>query len=209
MAPVTATMSLIDKGLLFTVRDFFDVPQDVVAEAEAPVEVTLRLGPKMATRTFAIGRDGFVEPKELKKLRHMLRCRRSGRTHRLNQGLLEKVADLASHYQGHTIEVVSAFRYGQYAKPGSRHHEGRAIDIRVVGVPAARVRDYLWARYASGVGVGFYKEQQFIHLDHRRGTSATAWTQKHHSDSNEYNPKWSRASRRDKLVVALAGVAAE
>ena len=54
------------------------------------------------------------------------------------------------------------------------------------------------------VGVGFYRQQQFIHLDHRTDYPATAWTQKSFNALNTYKPGWSRKSRRDELVVALA-----
>ena len=204
-----ATMALISEGVAISVRDYLrvnesDVADEHVADEHASVPVTFRLGPKMASRTFSIGLDGEVAPDELKALRGMFRCRRSGRTHKINKGLFAKIADLSAHYEGHTLEIISAYRHGKNAKPGSRHGQGRAIDIRVVGVPAAQVRDYLWARYDQEVGVGFYKEQQFVHLDHRHDYPATAWTQKHHSDANDYNPRWSRPERRAKLVVALA-----
>lgn len=195
---MVATMSLIRGSVAQEIRAKFERPQE-----DQPVSVTFRLGPKMASRTFEISRDGEVDPAILKKMRRMFRCRRSGRTHRINPGLLTKIADLAEHYEGHTLEIISAYRHGHNAKPSSRHRHGRAIDIRVVGVPAAQVRDYLWARYDEEVGVGFYKQQQFVHLDHRKNYPATAWTQKRHSAENEYNPRWARSSRRSKLVVAL------
>ncbi len=208
---ISATMMLVDSGVASDIGDYLglgDALHELAADAEDqddPVQVSFRLGPKMASRTFAIGLNGEVSPDDAKKLRRMFRCRRSGRSRRMNRGLYAKLADLAQHYQGHTIEVVSAYRHGRNAKPTSRHRQGRAIDIKVVGIPAAQVRDYLWARYEDEVGVGFYKEQQFVHLDHRHNYPATAWTQKHHSGENEYNPSWSRSSRRSKLVVALAG----
>jgi uncharacterized protein YcbK (DUF882 family) len=198
---MVATMSLIDGQMADQIRARLHAP---VLETQSSVDVSFRLGPKMASRTFTIGLDGEMDKAELKALRRMFRCRRSGRSHRINKGLLSKIADLAAHYEGHTLEVVSAYRHGRNASPRSRHRHGRAIDIKVVGIPAARVRDYLWARYDQEVGVGFYKQQQFVHLDHRKNYPATAWTQKHHSAENEYKPRWARPSRRDKLVVALA-----
>ncbi len=173
---------------------------DVSDEA---VSIEFRLGPKMQSRSFEVNRDGEMDEDALKELRGMFRCRRSHRTHQINQGLLAKLADLATHYDGHTIEIISAYRHGRHASRGSRHRAGRAIDIRVVGVPAAKVRDYLWARYDQEVGVGFYQRQQFIHLDHRTNYPATAWTQRGGSGANHYKPGWSRPSRRNKLVAAL------
>lgn len=199
--PMVATMSYIDGSMADEIRAKFASAQP---ESSA-ITVTFRLGPRMQSRSFEIEEDGSVDPADMKSLRGLFRCRRSGRTHRINKGLLSKVADLAKHYDGRTIEIVSAYRHGHYASKTSRHRQGRAIDIKVVGIPAAKVRDYLWARYEQEVGVGFYRQQQFIHLDHRTDYPATAWTQKRYNAQNSYKPGWSRQSRRAKLVVALAG----
>ncbi len=189
-------MPTVDAVLSSEILAALDVPNEAVS-------IEFRLGPKMKTRSFEINRDGEMDEDALKELRGMFRCRRSHRTHRINRDLLAKIADLASHYDGHTIEIISAYRHGRHASRGSRHRAGRAIDIRVVGVPAVKVRDYLWARYDQEVGVGFYQKQQFIHLDHRTDYPATAWTQRGGRGANQYKPGWSRPSRRSKLVAAL------
>ena len=199
---MTATMSLIDGRIAEEIR----AKLSYIAPAPEAVAVTFRLGPRMQSRTFEIGLDGSVDDADMQSLRGLFRCRRSGRTHRIDTGLLSKIADLSRHYEGHTIQVVSAYRHGRYAARTSRHRHGRAIDIKVVGIPAAQVRDYLWARYEQEVGVGFYKQQQFIHLDHRTDYPATAWTQKRYNALNNYKPGWARQSRRSKLVVALAEI---
>jgi uncharacterized protein YcbK (DUF882 family) len=48
----------------------------------------------------------------------------------------------------------------------SLHLEGRAIDVRLPGVPTARLRD-LALGMARG-GVGYYPESDFVHLDNGR-----------------------------------------
>jgi uncharacterized protein YcbK (DUF882 family) len=198
--PMVATMSLVNGNMAAQIRaKFSSTPLEL-----SSIPVTFRRGPRLPSRTFEIELDGAVDTETLKELRGYFRCRRSGRSHRISQGLLAKIADLAGHFEGHTIELVSAYRHGRYASRTSRHRHGRAIDIKVVGVPAVKVRDYLWARYEQEVGVGFYRQQQFIHLDHRTDYPATAWTQKSFNGLNTYKPGWSRKSRRDKLVVALA-----
>ncbi|MBO3717385.1 MAG: DUF882 domain-containing protein [Candidatus Accumulibacter sp.] len=45
----------------------------------------------------------------------------------------------------------------------SLHMEGRAIDIRIDGVPLADVRDAAMSLQAGGVG--FYPRSKFVHLD--------------------------------------------
>ncbi len=43
------------------------------------------------------------------------------------------------------------------------HMEGRAIDMRLPGVPLADLRDA--ARSLAAGGVGYYPREQFVHLD--------------------------------------------
>ena len=45
----------------------------------------------------------------------------------------------------------------------SLHMEGRAIDVRLPGVPLAELRDAALSLQAGGVG--FYPDQQFVHID--------------------------------------------
>jgi len=45
----------------------------------------------------------------------------------------------------------------------SLHMDGKAIDIRLAGVPLADVRDA--AKSLQGGGVGFYQSEQFVHVD--------------------------------------------
>lgn len=45
----------------------------------------------------------------------------------------------------------------------SLHMSGRAIDLRLPGVPLAELRDA--ARSLQGGGVGYYAHEQFVHID--------------------------------------------
>src|SRR5260370_31516098 len=45
----------------------------------------------------------------------------------------------------------------------SQHMEGHAIDLRVPGVPTARLRDAALSLQAGGVG--YYPASQFVHVD--------------------------------------------
>lgn len=47
--------------------------------------------------------------------------------------------------------------------PRSLHREGKAVDVRLVGVPLARLRDLALARAVGGVG--YYPREDFVHLD--------------------------------------------
>ncbi|HLU06439.1 MAG TPA: DUF882 domain-containing protein, partial [Woeseiaceae bacterium] len=45
----------------------------------------------------------------------------------------------------------------------SQHTVGKAIDIRLQGVPTAKLRDAAIAR--QGGGVGYYQVSNFVHVD--------------------------------------------
>jgi hypothetical protein len=89
---------------------------------------------------------------------------------RLHAALLPHLARLAAHFPGHAIEIVSGYRPG--AREGSRHRFGRAIDLRVNGVPIDDVRAFLDGE--PGTGLGFYPTSGFVHLDVR--TQSVRWT---------------------------------
>lgn len=71
--------------------------------------------------------------------------------------------------------VTSAARCASHNKavggsPNSQHLYGRAMDIRIVGVPPQEVYDYLNVLYPDSYGFGLYTS--FVHIDTRTGTPA-------------------------------------
>jgi uncharacterized protein YcbK (DUF882 family) len=80
--------------------------------------------------------------------------------------LIELLARLSDHFGGRTIHVVSGFRSpGGFTRETSQHVAGHALDIRIEGVPATTLRDYL--RSMDRVGVGYYPRSTFVHFDAR------------------------------------------
>ena len=87
--------------------------------------------------------------------------------------LLYKVAD--KYGRQREITVVSGYRSPAYNKLRSSqskqvgklsaHMEGKAIDIRIEGVPITTLRTYLKKLKAGGVG--FYADSRFVHMDIR------------------------------------------
>lgn len=118
--------------------------------------------------------DQYV-PAALGSLNRFLRDHYSG-----DIGLIDpQVFDLLHRVQrtlgtGQTFEVISGYRCpatntqlrdtrgGGVAKH-SLHMEGRAIDVRLPGVPLAELRDAALSLRSGGVG--FYPREQFVHLD--------------------------------------------
>lgn len=122
---------------------------------------------------YAVG-DEFL-PDSLGRLNHFLRDHYNGGIGRMDPMLFEqlhRVRELLGatmHY-----EVISGYRCpetnsrlraqgsGGVARK-SLHMEGRAIDLRLPGVPLAELRDAALSLQAGGVG--FYPDPQFVHID--------------------------------------------
>jgi uncharacterized protein YcbK (DUF882 family) len=118
--------------------------------------------------------DGRYQSMELGKLDWLLRDHRTGGVLAIDQRLFDLLSDLAE-----TAGVVPRYQIiSGYRSPGtnamlaattdgvssrSLHMEGRAIDLRLEGVPIARLRDLALARQAGGVG--YYPQSDFVHLD--------------------------------------------
>ncbi len=122
---------------------------------------------------YAIGPE-FV-PQALQHLNHFLRDHYSGDVGQMDPQLFnilhlvrreldtEQPFHIISGYRSpFTNERLRNSRGGGVAKH-SLHMEGRAVDIRLPGVPLADVRDA--ARDLKLGGVGYYPGEQFVHLD--------------------------------------------
>lgn len=86
--------------------------------------------------------------------------------------LLHRVQGLLGHRE--PFEVISGYRSpatnarlrqtrGGGVATHSLHMEGRAIDVRLPGVPLAELRDAALSLKAGGVG--YYPREQFVHVD--------------------------------------------
>ena len=142
--------------------------------------------------TFHIDATGHYPAEEMPSVKHLFRCRRTGRNDKMHPGVLRILADLSARYPGRTIEIVSGYRAPPYGVPHSKHFHGRAIDLRVQGVDIKEVRDYLWRTNDKDVGVGYYRGQKFVHVDYRPGNKKMAWTSKRRNAKYRYFPEWSR-----------------
>jgi uncharacterized protein YcbK (DUF882 family) len=101
-----------------------------------------------------------------------LRCHYTNVQHPMNPRLITLLYKTGRHWPGHRIEVVSGYRHPKVAKnPRSPHMKGLACDLRVVGVSNAQLRDYFRSTFDK-VGVGYYPNSSFVHLDIRQDHSA-------------------------------------
>lgn len=119
--------------------------------------------------------SGHFGNKQLKGIRHFLRCHHTGREHPMNAHLLELLYKTAHHFGDREVSVVAGYRAPKVARkkgnPRSPHKRGVACDFRIAGVDNETLRDYLRSAF-SGVGVGFYPNSGFVHLDVGRRQNA-------------------------------------
>lgn len=100
------------------------------------------------------------------------RCHHTNKKGRMDPRLMRLIYQVGRHYDGRRIEVISGFRDASVAKnPKSPHKQGAACDFRVQGIANSELRDYLRKNY-DHVGVGYYPNSSFVHLDVRDGASA-------------------------------------
>jgi len=103
---------------------------------------------------------------------HLLRCHHTNVQHAMNPRLVRLLYQVGRHYPGRRLEVVSGYRHPTVAKnPRSPHMQGLACDFRIAGVRNQELRDYLRRSYEK-VGVGYYPNSSFVHLDVRKDRSA-------------------------------------
>ncbi|MCZ2438550.1 MAG: DUF882 domain-containing protein [Burkholderiales bacterium] len=119
--------------------------------------------------------DGRLLPQALAALDRFLRDHYSGAVGRMDAQLFEQLHALQARLgSGAAFEVISGFRSphtnerlrqrgGGGVARGSLHLQGRAIDVRLPGVPLADLRDAALELRAGGVG--YYARERFIHLD--------------------------------------------
>jgi len=121
---------------------------------------------KESLRVRLFNKNGKIDPKARSRLARFLRDREKDRVKRPNVRLMRVLANLADHFNGRTIIVVSAYRSpADDGIKSSRHNTGEAVDVRVEGVPNEVLRDYCLT--LARVGVGYYPRSSFIHIDVR------------------------------------------
>lgn len=79
--------------------------------------------------------------------------------------LIALMAKVSDQFGGRPLHVISGYRAKSFSQE-SRHRHGRAIDFYVAGVPNRALCEFLLT--LPGVGVGYYPNSTFVHLDVRR-----------------------------------------
>lgn len=111
---------------------------------------------------YVIGPKGEVLSVASKKINYVLGARAGGPE--IDEKLIRVVAAVSDKFGGRELRVVSGFRTKSFVE-ASKHKQGRALDFSIPGVPNEALRDYL--RTLPDVGVGYYPNSSFVHLDVR------------------------------------------
>jgi uncharacterized protein YcbK (DUF882 family) len=159
-------------------------------EKLAGSEITLFNVNTRETETFFLRYDGKMTGEDLKRITHLFRCKRTGHKLTPNKGLLQILSRVATHYPGKVFEIVSAHRHNRGTSRTSKHWTGHAVDLRVRDVNVKELRSYLW-KMEDPIGLGYYREQQFVHIDYRPDDGKIAWDQRREGSTYHYHPAWS------------------
>lgn len=95
---------------------------------------------------------------------------------KVDERLIELLENIRT-FVGKPVNINSGYRSAAYnatiknAVPNSQHVQGKAADIRIVGVPPAKVAEIAECYLGSSGGIGIYST--FTHVDVR--TSCARW----------------------------------
>jgi uncharacterized protein YcbK (DUF882 family) len=118
--------------------------------------------------------DGLYLPDAMTKIMWVLRDFRTGEQHAIDPGLLDSLSDIATALRVDPVfEVISGYRSPQTnellrsqssgVSLHSLHMDGRAIDVRLVGIDCSALA--AGALALGRGGVGYYRRSDFVHLD--------------------------------------------
>jgi hypothetical protein len=108
--------------------------------------------------------DGGFSDEDLERAARVF-CPSTVRPHPIAPHLLDLVYRAMRHFEVPLVRLVSGYRRD---RAGSRHTQGRALDMVLPGVTNEQLAEYL--RGFGFVGVGVYPKSGFVHLDVRENS---------------------------------------
>jgi uncharacterized protein YcbK (DUF882 family) len=110
-----------------------------------------------------------------KRFDKFMRCHQTNTVFKMDTRLPHMLYEVARHFEGHRMEVVSGYRHPKVARnPKSPHKQGLACDFRMAGIPNTTLRDYVRKTF-DHAGVGYYPNSVFVHLDNRKTGPSAFW----------------------------------
>jgi len=126
-------------------------------------------------------KNGKYNQGQLKAVSYFLRDYRTGQRHAVDKRLLNTLftiqQQIGTQYPDvkPVFQVISGYRTpdtndmlrerGDKVAKKSQHSRGKAIDIRVEGVPLEALRDIAWCLQKGGVGYYPEEHNNFVHVD--------------------------------------------
>jgi uncharacterized protein YcbK (DUF882 family) len=108
---------------------------------------------------------GELQPECYRRLRHFMRCQRTGAETPIDPRLLDLLYRISQRTH-QRIQIVSGFRAPMFSMATlSYHTRGMAADIRIPGMTPLMVRDL--AESMGVGGLGYYPVSGFVHVDVR------------------------------------------
>ncbi len=111
---------------------------------------------------YVIGPKGEVLGHASNKINYVLGARKDGP--RIDSKLIRLIASVSDTFGGRELRIVSGYRTKSFVA-ASQHKKGKALDFSIPGIPNEALRDYL--RTLDDVGVGYYPNSSFVHVDVR------------------------------------------
>lgn len=143
-------------------------PQPVVEMEHVTTHERLPLRPDLP--------GGGFSSKQVKRVAELLRCHHTGKRHMISGRLVELLYTTARHFRSDKLLVVAGYRAPQIARqkgnPRSPHKRGVACDFQLPGVENQEIGDYLRGTFGK-IGVGYYPNSGFVHLDVGRKKEAS------------------------------------
>jgi uncharacterized protein YcbK (DUF882 family) len=137
---------------------------------EGRIDLELVNTGEQLTVTFDLA-TGEPDAANYRRLRHFMRCQRTGAETPIDPRLIDLLYRLAQRTR-QRIQVVSGFRAPMFSMADlSYHTRGMAADIRIPGMTPLMVRDL--AESMGVGGLGYYPTSQFVHVDVR--TERARW----------------------------------
>lgn len=151
-------------------------PSLVLAKSQTPPErqlsfYHLHTGEKLSATYWA---DGEYIAQELQGLNYLLRDHRTNEVQAMDKNLLDLLYVLQQQVdKSGAFHIISGYRspktnaklrrQSNGVAKRSLHMQGKAIDIRLPGVPLKHLRQAALQLRAGGVG--FYPKSNFVHID--------------------------------------------
>jgi uncharacterized protein YcbK (DUF882 family) len=158
-------------------------------------------------RMLLIDAKGEIRLNTLDEMRDFLACRKTQSDHPIHPRLLSLIHAVAAAYPGRSLIVHSGYRHPDVSHHAKRsnHTRGRAIDFRVQGVSNRELFERLRHSFAK-VGVGYYPNSAFVHLDVRE--DETLWVDYAGPGESACYSKTPAEDLRTGIVETLASSAA-